>query len=362
MRTKCAASQKFIAKTVAFVEISPIAVGVNCSIFVAVLILAAAVRASVGADMFVYFGTHRSGPNIGFSLAHFNTDTGVLTKPEFLQEAKAPAFFVIHPDGRRLYTVNSGKPGEVSAYTIEPHTGHLTLLNRQPAGGDDTSYVSLDQTGRYALAANYGGGSIAVFSLKSDGSLGDLGMDKVLIYRFNEKDGSLKANNPPFARIAPGSGPRHLKFHPNGRWVYLINEIVSTVAAFNWDATNGTLTELQTVSTLPDDFKGINTAAEIVVHPNGIFLYASNRGDDSLIVFGIDQATGQLTFIERVPSGGKTPRNFTFDPTGKWILCANHGSDTAVVFRVDETSGKLTQAGQPVPVPYPFCERFLPVR
>src|SRR5258708_1805022 len=306
MRTKCAASQKFIAKTVSLREISPIAVGVNCSIFVAVLILAAAVRAAVGADMFVYFGTHRSGPNIGFSLANFNTDTGVLPKPDFLQEAKAPAFFVIHPDARRLYTVNSGKPGEVSAYTIEPHTGHLTLLNRQPAGGDDTSYVSLDQTGRYALAANYGGGSIAVFFLKYDGSLGDrtalvqhasttvkpqrqthpyahsivcapsnqfalaaeLGMDKVLIYRFNEKDGSLKANNPPFARIAPGSGPRHLKFHPNGRWVYLINEIVSTVAAFNWDATNGTLTELQTVSTLPDDFKATTTPPKIPAHPN----------------------------------------------------------------------------------------------
>lgn len=350
--------------------------------------------------MFVYFGTHRSGTKIGFSLAHFDTDTGALTKPEFLLESPAPAFFTIHPDGRHLYTCNSGSPGAVSAYEIESHTGHLKFLNRVPAGGPDTSYVSLDQTGHYVLAANYSGGNIAVFAIKPDGSLGertafvqhtgssvnpqrqthayahsiivdpsnrfalvaDLGVDKVFVYRFNEKDGSLATNNPPFVNIKPGSGPRHVKFHPNGRWVYVISEIASTVTAFNWDSTNGTLTEFQTVSALPADFKGTNTCAEIVVHPNGKFLYASNRGDDSLAVFAIDQTTGRLTPIERVSSGGNTPRNFAFDPTGNWIICSNHGSDVAVVFRADENTGKLAQTGQPMPVPYPFCERFLPVR
>jgi 6-phosphogluconolactonase len=352
------------------------------------------------ADMFVYFGTHRSGTNVGFSLAHFDTDTGALTKPEFLIQSPAPAYFVIHPDGLHLYTCNSGSPGEVSAYEIEPHTGQLKFLNRVPAGGTDTSYVSLDQTGHYVLAANYSGGNIAVFAIKPDGSIGertafvqhtgssvnpqrqihayahsiivdpsnrfalvaDLGLDKVFVYRFNEKDGSLATNNPPFVTIKPGSGPRHVKFHPNGRWVYVISEIASTVTAFNWDSANGTLAEFQSVSALPADFKGTSTCAEIMVHPNGKFLYASNRGDDSLGVFAINQTTGGLTLVEHVPSGGKTPRNFAFDPTGKWILCSNQDSNNAFVFRVDENTGKLTQIGGPVSVPYPFCERFLPVQ
>jgi 6-phosphogluconolactonase len=352
------------------------------------------------ADMFVYFGTHRSGTNVGFSLAHFDTDTGALTKPEFLLQSPSPAYFVIHPDHQHLYTCNSGSPGAVSAYEIEPHTGQLKFLNRVPAGGADTSYVSLDQTGHYVFAANYSGGNIAVFAIKPDGSLGertafvqhtgssvnplrqthayahsiivdpsnrfalvaDLGLDKVFVYRFNAQDGTLTPNDPPFVNIKPGSGPRHVKFHPNGRWVYVISEIASTVTAFNWNSTNGTLAEFQSVSALPVDFKGTNTSAEIMVHPNGKFLYASNRGDDSLAVFAIDQATGKLTLVEHVPSGGNTPRNFAFDPTGKWIICSNHGSDNAFVFRVDENTGKLTQTGGPVSVPYPFCERFLPVR
>ena len=237
--------------------------------FLAAIISFTAATAASAADMFVYFGTHRSGPNIGFSLAHFDTDTGALTKPEFLLEAPEPAYFVIHPDGRHLYTCNSGNNATVSAYEIEPHTGHLTFLNRGATGGGDTSYVSLDQTGRYALAANYDGGSIAVFALKPDGSLGartafvqhtgsgvnpqrqthpmpipssptrtikfalaaDLGLDKLFVYRFDAQDGSLQPNDPPFASVKPGSGARHVKFHPNGKWVYLITEMGCTVIA-----------------------------------------------------------------------------------------------------------------------------------
>jgi len=366
------------------------------------LLLAAALvpPAASAADMFVYFGSHRAGPNLGFSLAHFDTDTGVLTTPVFLTEARAPAFFAIHPDRRHLYTCNSGSPGGVSAYAIEPHTGALTLLNRELAGGGDTSYLSLDRTGRFALAANYDGGNLAVFALKPDGSLGDwtafdqhtgksvnpqrqthayahsivtdptnrfvlvadLGVDKLYVYRFDEKTGALKPNDPAFVAVAPGSGPRHVKFHPNGRWVYLINEIASTVIGYDWDSAHGTLTEFQTVSTLPADFKGTSACAELEVHPNGKFLYGSNRGHDSLAVFAIDEANGRLTPVQHVSSGGKTPRNFAFDPTAQWIICTNHGSDNAVVFRVDDTTGRLTQTGEPVPVPGPFCERFLPVR
>jgi 6-phosphogluconolactonase len=363
------------------------------------LAVAFAPLAANAADMYVYFGTHRSGPGIGFSLAHFDTDTGALTKPEFIMEAVEPAFFVIHPDGKHLYTCNSGQPGSVSAYEIDPKTGRLTLLNQKPAGGADPSYIALDKTSHYALVANYQGGNIAVLAIKPDSSLGertafaqhtgssvnpqrqtrpfahsiivdlgnrfvlvaDLGVDKVFVYRFNEKDGSLTPNDPPFAPVKPGSGPRHVKFHPNGKWVYVIHEMGSIVTGFNWDATKGTLTEFQTVSTLPEGFTNTSTCAELEVHPNGKFLYGSNRGHDSIVVFAIDQATGKLSLVEHAPSQGKTPRNFAFDPTGKWIICTNHGSNNAVVFRVDETTGKLTQTGQPISVPYPFCERFLPV-
>jgi 6-phosphogluconolactonase len=366
----------------------------------ALLVLTAALATPLAAaDMHVFFGTHRSGPGIGFSKAHFDSDTGVLTKPEFVVEAQEPAFFVIHPDGRHLYSCNSGGPGGVSAYEIEPKTGHLTLLNKELSGGDDANYVCLDHTGRYLFVANYTGGSIAAFALKSDGSIGartafvqhtgrsidpkrqthpyahsiiidpgnrfvlvgDLGLDKVLVYRFEEKTGALTPNDPPFATVKPGAGPRHVTFHPNGRFVYVINEMGCTVTAFAWDATRGALAELQTISTLPADFKGTNTCAEIRVHPNGRFLYGSNRGHDSIAVFSVDPGSGRLALIGHVPSQGKTPRNFEFDPTTRWMIVTNHGSDNAVVFRVDDATGQLTPTGQPVPVPYPFCERFLPV-
>ena len=364
------------------------------------LLLAAALSPALpAADMYIYFGTHRSGPGIGFSLGHFDTDTGVLSTPKFLLEAREPAFFVIGPDGRHLYTCNSGEPGTVSAYAIDPPTGQLALLNQVPSGGRDPSYICLDHTGRFALVANYEAGTIAVLALTPDGRLGertafvqhtghsvnpkrqahayahsiivdptnrfaltaDLGLDKLFVYRFDAATGALTANEPPFAAVAPGAGPRHVTFHPNGKWVYLVCEMGCAVVGFNWDSATGALTEFQTISTLPADFTGTNTCAEILVHPNGRFLYASNRGHDSLAVFAIDPADGHLTPVEYAPSRGHWPRNFTFDPTGRWIIATNHNSDNAVVFRVDAATGRLTPAGEPVPVPFPFCARLLPV-
>jgi len=366
-----------------------------------VLLFVIAALAANAADMYVYFGTHRSGPGIGLSLAHFDTETGVLTKPQFIMEAVEPAYFVIHPDGKHLYACNSGKTtGTVSAYEIDPKTGRLTLINQKPSGGADPSYITLDNTSRYALVANYQGGNVAVLTINPDFSLGvktgfdqhtghsvnperqsrpfahsiivdpsnryalvaDLGLDKVFVYRFNDQDGSLTPNDPPFATVKPGSGPRHVKFHPNGKWVYVINEMGCTVTGFKWNAEKGSLKEFQTISTLPEGFTGTNTCAELLIHPNGRFLYASNRGHDSIAVFAIDQKNGKLTLVERISSQGKWPRTMTFDPTGKWILCSNHNSDNAVVFRVDENTGKLTQVGQPIAVPFPFCTRFLPVK
>jgi 6-phosphogluconolactonase len=364
-----------------------------------VLLLALGPVAACASDQFVFFGTHVSGPGKGFYLAHFDTDTGVLTTPRFDLEAKAPAYFVIDPDGRHLYTCNSGRPGGISAYGIEPHTGALTLINTKPAGGADTSYLSLDRSNRYAMVANYEGGNVAVFALAPDGGIGartalvqhtghgadplrqkhayahsiltdptnrfavvcDLGLDRVFVYRFDAATGTLTPNDPAFVAVKPGSGPRHPVFHPSGRWVYVVTEMGSTVIAFHWDPLKGTLREFQTVSALPPAFKGTSVSAEIALHPNGRFLYASNRGDNSIASFAIDPATGRLTPLAHVSTLGRTPRNFAFDPTGKWIIVTNHDSGNAVVFSVNPATGALTAAGAPVPIPYPFCERFLAV-
>jgi 6-phosphogluconolactonase len=352
------------------------------------------------ADMFVFFGSHSKGPNIGFSVAHFDTDTGKLTTPVFLQEAVAPAYFTIHSDGRHLYTCNSDPGSSVSAYVIDPTTAKLTLLNEKPSGGGEPCYAGLDATGRCLMIANYGSGNIAVFALQPDGSIGertafvqhtgssinrdrqtqphahtirvdpnnrfvlvtDLGVDKLFVYRFDAKTGALQPNDPPFATVAPGSGPRHLAFSANGRYLYLINELSSTIVRFGWDSNRGVLTPFEVVSTLPKDFHGTSTCAEVLMHPGGKFVYATNRGDDSMAVFSADAKTGQLTLVQHVPTQGKTPRNCEFDPAGKWLLVSNQDSNNAVVFRIDPKTGRLTQTGSPITVPSPFCERFLPVK
>jgi 6-phosphogluconolactonase len=365
------------------------------------------IHASAGwsAEMFVYFGSHRSGPGIGFSLARFNTDTGELTKPQFLLEAPAPAFYVFDSTNKHLYVSNSidtfeGKPeGTISSYSVDAKTGALKLLNSKLAGGADPSFISLDKTEKFAFVANYRGGNISAHAVLPDGSFGertafvqhtgssvhpqrqtrpyahsiindpsnrfllvpDLGVDKVFIYKFDEKTGAITPNDPPALVVPPGSGPRHVRFHPNGKWVFVICEISSTVLACEWDGTRGALTQKQVISALPADFKGTSTSAELEIHPNGKFAYASNRGHESLAVFAIDQASGQLSLIQHISSAGKTPRNFAIDPTNKWLIVTNHGSDNTVIYSIDQMTGKLTQKGEPISVTYPFCPRFLPI-
>jgi 6-phosphogluconolactonase len=364
--------------------------------FLLVIVLSAPAMAE---DMFVYFGSHGAGPHIGFSVAHFDTDTGKLTKPVFLEEAVAPAYFIIRPDGRRLYTCNSFPGSSVSAYAIDPTSAKLAFLNQQPSGGGDPSYVSLGPSGRYLMVANFLGGSVAVFALRPDGSIGrrtalvqnigasldpndpkhahahsirfdpshrfvlvaDLGLDKVLVYRLNPKTGALTPNDPPFVSVAPGSGPRHTAFDPRDRYVYAINETASSIVRFGWDSNRGVLTQFETVSTLPEGFTGVNTGAEILMHPSGKFLYATNRGNDSVAVFSVQADTGHLTPLQFISTEGKTPRNADFDPTGKWLLVTNKDSNNAVVYRIDQSTGRLTENGDPVSVPGPFCERFVPV-
>jgi 6-phosphogluconolactonase len=358
----------------------------------------ALLHAARGENLYVYFGTHTAGPGKGFSLAHFDTTTGALSKPEFLLESPAPAYFIIAPDGKHLYTCNS--TGFVSAYAIDGATARLTLLNQQPSGGGDPSYISLERSGQFVFVANYDGGNIAAWKLRPDGGIGertafvqhtghgvnpqrqahafahsihvdltnrfvlvaDLGLDKLFVYKFDVKTGSLTPNDPPFVTVKAGSGARHMVFHPNGHWVYLVTEMGSTVIQFDWDSKRGVLKELQTVSALPADFHGDSACSEITLHPNGKFLYVSNRGHDSIAVFAIDAKSGSLTAVEYVPSGGKTPRNFDLDRAGRWMVVTNHGNNVAMVFRIDPATGKLTPVGSPVEVPYPFCPRFLQPR
>ncbi len=357
-------------------------------------------------EMWVFFGTHKDQPGHGFSVARFDTRTGSLTTPQFLVQAANPGFFVMDPDGKHIYVANEvdtyhGQPtGFVSAYAVDPATAQMTLLNEQPSAGAGTAYLSLDRTNHYLLVANYGGGTIAAFALNPDGSIGkqtaffqhkgssvnpnrqtsahphsirtdptnrfaldpDLGLDKIFIYRFNATDGSLTPNDPPFAALTPGFGPRHLDFDPAGRFVYVMNEMAGKVAVFAWDSSRGVLTDVQTISSLPDGFTGTNTSAEIRVHPSGRFLYCTNRGDDnSIAAFAVDSATGRLTFIELVSTQGTTPRNFDFDPTGHWLIVSNMDSDNVLVFKIDQATGKLTPNGAPVSAPNPFAVRFLPI-
>lgn len=347
--------------------------------------------------------------NLGFvdgraeGIAVFRMDqaTGRL---EFVQENKgiaSPSFLALHPDRRYLYAVNEtgqfqAKPGgSVSAFTIDPADGTLKLINQQSSHGTAPCHVSLDATGSYVLVANYGSGTVAVYPVRADGSLGgasdivqhtgtggkpgrpstphahaaypdpnnrfvlavDLGLDQVLVYRLDLQQGKLLPNG--FAKLAPGAGPRHLVFHPNGGFVYVINELDSTMTAFGYDAVQGQLTELQTLSTLPAGFSGRSACAEVAITANGKFLYGSNRFQDSLVIYAVNPDDGRLNLVGHQPVLGKTPRHFVIDPSGKFILVANQDDGTIVIFRMDGETGLLQPTGQTVKTPTPVCLQFL---
>jgi len=336
---------------------------------------------------------------MGLTVAEFDSATGVLSEPKMVIETRDPAHFTLSADARHLYMCNSGTPGGVSAFAIEnKKTGALRLLNYKESKGRGPSYVSVDRSGRYVLDANYGGGFVEVYSLTKDGALdqqtafvqhigssvhpqrqtkpyahwirtdptnkfalvADLGMDQVVVYKFDARTGKLAPNDPPFTKVAGGMGPRHLVFHPNSKWVYGIAEITSEVMAFNWDASAGVLTQFQSVKTLAEGFKDPSTAAEIAVHVNGKFLYASNRGEDSIVVYAIDPKSGELTFKQRVSSGGKVPRYFTFDPSNKWLIVSNQESGNVSVFSMDAKTGELAAQGKPVALIKPMGVVFAP--
>jgi 6-phosphogluconolactonase len=364
---------------------------------------AAAAPAPARGQYLVYVGTYTGAKSKGIYAYRFNAATGALSPLGLAAETPQPTFLAIAPNRRFLYAANEigdfgGKrSGAVSALAINAQTGQLTLLNQAASGGPGPCHLVVDKAGKNVLVANYAGGSVAVLPIQPDGRLGaatafvqhqgasvnpqrqagphahsvnldaanrfafvaDLGLDKVLVYRFDAAQGTLTPNDPPAAALKPGAGPRHFAFHPSGRYAYVINELQSTVTAFNYDAQRGALSELQTVSTLPEGFAGNNSTAEVQVHRSGKFLYGSNRGHDSLAVFAIDAGKGTLSFVEHQPTRGKTPRNFGLDPTGAWLLAANQGSDTIVVFGIDQATGRLHPTGQVVEVGAPVCIKFV---
>ena len=354
----------------------------------------------------VYFGTYTTGKSKGIYVAPFDSTTGKLGAPQLAAETTNPSFLAIHPSHHFLYAVGemSGtgkKAGAVSAFALDAATGKLRLLNQESSGGSGPCYVGLDNDGKNALVANYGSGSVAVLPIRDDGTLcapsaevqhsgssvnparqkgphahsifldsanhfafaPDLGLDKIMSYRFDAAKGTLTPNNPPFASAAPGSGPRHLAFHPNGQLAYVVNEMACTVTAFRYDYTHGVMTEIETVSVLPtgESVQPNYSCAEIRVQPNGTTLYASVRGHDTIAVFTLYPVSGKLKLIQNAPTLGKIPRNFNFDPSGKWLLAAHQNSDNIVVFSVDRHTGKLTPTGQQIEVGACVCVKFMPL-
>ncbi len=350
-------------------------------------------------QLLVYVGTYTRRGSEGIYIYRMDLETGRLTRVGVAAGIKNPSFLAVHPNHRYLYAVNESsqfrgkKTGAVSAFAIDQRTGQLASLNEQPSGGRGPCFVEVDHAGKHVLAANYGGGSVVVLPLRADGSLGpatafvqhhgasvhprqkgphahaiyvdandrfvivpDLGLDKLMIYAYDDSAGTLQPNAAQTAAsLTPASGPRHFAFHPNGKFGYAINELASTITAFRYDAQRGTLTTLQTVSTLPAGFQGKNTTAEIVVSPDGRFVYGSNRGDDSIAVFAVNAKTGKLTWVGRHKTKGKTPRNFAIDPTGQYLLAANQDSDNIVVFRRDAATGKLADTNHEIRVSMPVC-------
>lgn len=350
-------------------------------------------------ELLVYVGTYTTGKSEGIYIYRLKLGSGELTHLSTTRGVVNPSFLTVDPRKRYLYAVNevtdfAGKPsGAVSAFAINPKTNTLQFLNQLPSSGGAPCYLTVDRTGRFVLVANYVGGNVSVLSIERDGRLGvvsdvdqhqgssanpnrqtgphahsivldhanryayscDLGIDKIMIYRFDPKKGQLAPARQPWVESKPGAGPRHFTFHPNGRFAYVMNELDATVTAFTADPATGTLKQAQSISTVPESFSGMNTTADIHVSPSGKFLYGSNRGHNSIVVFEIDEKTGKLRFVEHTSTEGRTPRNFAIDPTGKLLLAANQDSHTIVTFWLDPVTGRLKPTGHVADVPSPVC-------
>ena len=361
--------------------------------------------APAGQDYWVYFGTFTGGTSKGIYVSRMDAD-GNLSAPELAAASPMPSFLAVDRRHRFLYASNGtnvfdGKrSGSASAFALDARTGRLTPLNQVSTVAPGPSHIGVDATGRVVIVANYAGSSVTAFPVKADGSLGeassfipqhgssvnparqnvphahcvvfdrgnrfalvcDLGLDQVLVFKLDPDHATLTPNDPPFAPVAPGSGPRHLAFNPDGRFAYVINELACTMTAFAYDAARGTLAEIQTISTLPagETARPGYSTAEVFVHPSGRFLYGSNRGHNSIVAYAIDGSTGKLSLVEHVPSGGRIPRSFNLDPAGRFLLSANQDTGNVVVYRIDNQTGSLTPTGTKVEVDKPVCIVFVP--
>lgn len=366
----------------------------------ATLLLLASLTATCTADeLDVWIGTTtpKNGLSKGIYHARFDNEKGRLTQPELAAEMSNPGFLALHPGGNVLYATGTidGEPSLV-AYRIDGQK--LSLINSQPIGDGGAAHLSTDRTGKVLMSAQYGGGSTAIYPLKEDGSIGpqsklvkheggsgvvpgrqdkphahwvgtspdnrfvfvpDLGMDKVVIYKLDVDGADLTPHG--FGQNPPGGGPRHMKFHTSGKFIYVLNELELSVTVFAYDAEQGTMTPIQTIPTVSEEAKAKETfvsASEIRVHPSGKFVYAANRGHDTITAFLVNQATGKLALIEIEPIRGGWPRNFNIDPTGKWLLAAGRDSNTLAVFAIDTETGELTYTRTMVMVPTPICVLF----
>ncbi len=347
-------------------------------------------------DYYLYVGTYTRKTSEGIYVYRFNTDTGEFSLLSHTKGVTNPSFLAITPNHRFLYAVGGNNGDSVRAFAIDKQSHGLTLLNSQAAMGVGATHVAVDKTGKWVIVGNYRSGDLSVLPTKTDGSLDaatqhirhqgksidlerqdhpyvhsiniapnnkdvfvpDLGTDKIMTYTLNAKTGQLTAGNPPFTAVTPGSGPRHFTVHPNGKFAYVIQEMGALITGFTYK--EGKLSPFQTVSTVPEAYKGRKWAADIHISPDGKFLYGSNRADhESLAIFSIDQTTGQLTLVGHQPVNGKTPRNFAIDPTGNFVLVANQDSDNITIFKRDKLTGKLTATGKEIAVSVPVCLKFI---
>ena len=352
-------------------------------------------------NFLVYIGSYASGAQDGIHVHQLDMSNGALTAQSSIGGIDNPSFLAISPDHRHLYAigevseVNGQSGGAVAAFAIDQQSGALSHINTESSVGAGPCHISIDHTGCHAFVANYGGGSVAVLPINEDGSLGpasdfsqhegssvdparqkephahsffvspnnryalapDLGLDQIKVYAIDHQNGKLTEQEP--GRVDPGQGPRHLDFHPDNGHLYVINEMGNTITVFDFDEEAGTLTAGQTISTLPEGYAEVSHTADIHVHPNGKFVYGSNRGHDSIAVYAV-QEDGSLESVEIVSAGGQGPRNFGLDPTGTYLIVGGGSSNDIFTFAVDANTGKLTPTGHKVELPSPVCHKFIP--
>ncbi|MDA1297841.1 MAG: lactonase family protein [Chloroflexi bacterium] len=359
------------------------------------------------ADWLMFVGTYtRGGGSKGIYVFRMDGESGAMTQVHVEEGISNPSFLAVHPSQKYLYAVNevaesSGVPGgALTAYAIDASSGKLERINQQSTGGAGPCHVAIDATGKYAVVANYSGGSVCMLPISEDGSLkpsshfvqhyggtkvnprrqekahahsanlspdnrfaiiNDLGLDQLRVYEMDLGAGKLIFKESSSVKTVPGAGPRHFDFHPNGRFAYVINELGCTVAAYRYNAATAAMTMTNALSTLPKGYKGENTTADIHVSPNGRFVYGSNRGHNTLAIFRINQSDGSIEFVGDQSTGGKTPRNFAIHPDGKYLYAANQDSDSIIQFEVNQSTGELMPVGREIRCPMPVCLKLMPL-